>query len=103
MWKSIADYFGVEAAAYPGHETPLAAMLANVGPEWDAIVKKHRLRKTPVEQVAPWWHVDADLGRTQECVTDMSRSRELGFLDYRRTWTSFATLFDRLREEKIIL
>jgi hypothetical protein len=56
----------------------------------------------PVDQVAPWWHVDADLGRTQECVTDMSRSRELGFLDYQRTSKSFEYLFDRLREERII-
>jgi nucleoside-diphosphate-sugar epimerase len=102
MWKSIADYFGIDAAPYPGHETPLATMLADVGADWAAIAKKYKLRKAPLEQVAPWWHVDADLGRTQECVTDMSRSRELGFLEYRRTWTSFETLFDRLREEKII-
>jgi nucleoside-diphosphate-sugar epimerase len=102
MWKSIADYFDIDPAPYPGHESPLATMLADVGSDWDRIVKKHKLRKEPVDQVAPWWHVDADLGRTQECVTDMGRSRELGFLEYRRTWTSFESLFDRLREERII-
>jgi nucleoside-diphosphate-sugar epimerase len=102
MWQSIAEYFGIDAAPYPGHETPLATMFADAGPDWNGIVKKYRLRNMPLEQVAPWWHVDADLGRTQECVTDMSRSRELGFLDYRRTRTSFETLFDRLREERII-
>lgn len=102
MWRFIADFFDIDATPYPGHETSLATMLANVGPDWDAIVKKHRLREAPVETVAPWWHVDADLGRTQECVTDMSRSRELGFLDYRRTWTAFETLFNRLRAERIV-
>jgi nucleoside-diphosphate-sugar epimerase len=102
MWKSIADYFGIDAAPYPGHETPLATMLADSGPQWNQIVQKYRLRDMAMEQVAPWWHVDADLGRTLECVTDMSRSRELGFLEYRRTWTSFESLFDRLRNERII-
>jgi nucleoside-diphosphate-sugar epimerase len=102
MWKAIAAYFGIEAAPYPGHESPLATMLADVGADWEGVVKQHKLRKLPIDQVAPWWHVDADLGRTQECVTDMSRSRGLGFLRYQRTVDSFTALFDRLRAERVI-
>ncbi len=102
MWARIAEYFELEAAPYPGHVSPLAKELADVGPIWDRVVKKHGLRPNKVEQVAPWWHVDADLGRTQECITDMSRSRELGFLEYKRTWTAMRDLFDRLRVERII-
>jgi nucleoside-diphosphate-sugar epimerase len=102
MWRQIADYFEIEPAEYPGKATPLAKSLADVGKDWNKIVKKHGLKPTTIEQVAPWWHVDADLGRTQEVVTDMSRSRELGFLEYQRTLGSFTTLFDRLRKERII-
>jgi nucleoside-diphosphate-sugar epimerase len=102
MWTRIAEYFDVEPALYPGRITVLADALADIGPEWDRIVKKHDLRKTKIEQIAPWWHVDADLGRTQECITDMSRSRELGFTDYIRTWDSWRQLFDRLRAENYI-
>ena len=61
-----------------------------------------RTQANRLEAIAPWWHVDADLGRTQECMADMSRSRELGFLDYQSTWLSFVGLFDTLRREKII-
>ena len=48
------------------------------------------------------WHTDADLGRPIEVVTDMSKSRELGFLDYQRTDAAFFDLFKRLRDEWLI-
>jgi nucleoside-diphosphate-sugar epimerase len=102
MWGRIAAYFGIEPAPYPGRPNPLAASLADAGPDWDGIVRRHGLKPTSLEAIAPWWHVDADLGRTQECMADMSRSRALGFLDYQPTWHSFADLFDRLRKERII-
>ena len=38
----------------------------------------------------------------QETCADMGRSRDLGFLDHRPSWSSFADLFDRLRRERII-
>ena len=102
MWESVAEYFGLAPAPYPDQASPLAEALAGIGPDWNRIVKKHGLRANEIEHIAPWWHVDADLGRTQECVTDMSRSRELGFLKYRRTWSTLRDLFDRLRAERII-
>ena len=102
MWGRIAGYFGIEAAPYPGQPNPLATTLADAGPDWEKLVARHGLKPNRLEAIAPWWHVDADLGRTQECMADMSRSRELGFLDYQSTWLSFVDLFDTLRREKII-
>ena len=52
--------------------------------------------------VASPWHTDADLGRPMEVVTDMSKSRKLGFLDYQATDESFFALFSRLRQARII-
>jgi nucleoside-diphosphate-sugar epimerase len=102
MWARIAAHFGVEPAPYPGHEEPLALRLRDIGGEWAKIVKKRGLRNYSIEKVAPWWHVDIDLCRTIECVTDMGRSRELGFLTYQNTWAAFESLFARLRLENII-
>jgi len=102
MWPRIAGYFGVPVAPYPGYAEPLAIRFENIGSVWSDIVRKHNLRSEPVEKVAPWWHVDIDLLRTLECVTDMGRSRKLGFLVYQNTWDAFVGLFDRLRAEKII-
>jgi len=102
MWKIVADGLGVEAADYPGKPTPLVEQMAGAGSIWNRIVAKHDLRPYPVEELASWWHSDADLGRTVEAFTDMSKSRRLGFLDYQETSSSFLDLFDRLRAERII-
>jgi hypothetical protein len=37
-----------------------------------------------------------------EVVTDMAKSRKLGFLDFQPTDESFFDLFDRLKAERII-
>lgn len=102
LWRQIAAYFGIEVGAYPGETRPLAVSMADAGPAWDRIVAKHGLQPNKLERIAPWWHVDADLGRTQETLTDMSRSRERGFLEYQRTSAAMTRLFDRLRHERII-
>ena len=60
------------------------------------------LAETDLDGVTSAWHTDADLGRPIEVVTDMSKSRKLGFLDYQATDESFFDLFARLREAKII-
>lgn len=102
MWTMIAEDLGVEAAVYPGKATPLEEQMADAGPVWNRIVAKHNLKSNPVEQLASWWHSDADLGRQIEAFTDVSKSRNLGFLDYQETEHSFRDLFDRLRAERII-
>jgi hypothetical protein len=92
----------VPVPPYPGHEEPLADRFQNIGGEWSKIVKQYGLRTDPIEKVAPWWHVDIDFCRTIECVTDVGRSRKLGFLVYQNTWDAFVSLFERLRTERII-
>lgn len=102
MWTVVAEGLGVEPAEYPGHPTPLVEQMVDAGSVWDEIVDKYDLVPHPVERLASWWHTDADLGRTIETFTDMTKSRLLGFTDYQPTNTSFLDLFDRLRTERII-
>ena len=102
MWGIIANGLGVEAAEYPGQPTPLVEQMADAAPVWDRIVEKHGLVPHPIEELASWWHTDADLGRTIETFTDMTKSRVRGFTDYQPTDRSFLDLFERLRAERII-
>jgi nucleoside-diphosphate-sugar epimerase len=102
MWGLVAEMLGVEPAQYPGHPTPLVDQMQDAAPLWDDIVQRFGLRPLPVETLASWWHTDADLGRTIETFTDMSKSRRLGFLEYQETPQSFRDLFNRLRAERII-
>lgn len=102
LWQQIADYFGVEAADYPGHPTPLETQMVDSPAIWAEIIAKHELQDIPVGRLASWWHSDADLGRDIECFTDMANSRELGYIAYQRTPDSFTRVFNELRARKII-
>jgi nucleoside-diphosphate-sugar epimerase len=102
MWAQLADWFGLKPAPYPGTATPLERQLADAAPIWAEIARKHRLTETDLGVITSAWHTDADLGRPIEVVTDMSKSRKLGFLDYQATDDSFFDLFVRLREARII-
>ncbi len=56
------------------------------------LAAKHGLAEPDLNVLASAWHTDADLGRPIEVVTDMSKSRKLGFLDYQATNESFFQL-----------
>jgi nucleoside-diphosphate-sugar epimerase len=102
MWGRIAQWFGVEPAEFPGEGIPLELQLADATPIWAEIARKHKLVQPDLKVLASAWHTDADLGRPIEVLTDMSKSRKLGFLDYQATSDSFSDLFSRLREERLV-
>jgi nucleoside-diphosphate-sugar epimerase len=101
MWSRLAQWFHLEPAPFPGTGTPLEKQLAGMGPAWAAIAAKGGLVEPDLNKLASAWHTDADLGRPIEVVTDMSKSRKLGFLDYQATDESFFDLFARLRHAHI--
>jgi nucleoside-diphosphate-sugar epimerase len=102
MWSRLADWFNIEPAPFPGQGTPLEQQLADAAPTWRKIALDHNLAEPNLHHLISAWHTDADLGRPIEVVTDMSKSRKLGFLDYQPTDESFLDLFTRLRNERII-
>jgi nucleoside-diphosphate-sugar epimerase len=102
MWAQIAIWFGVEPAPFAGEGVPLETQLADAAPLWKEIAARHRLVESNLDVLVSPWHTDADLGRPIEVVTDMSKSRKLGFLDYQATDDSFFELFTRLRTEQVI-
>ncbi len=102
MWHRLAGWFGLEPAPFPAETTPLEAQLADAEPIWAEIAARHHLIEPNLARLASAWHTDADLGRPIECVTDMSKSRRLGFLDYQATDDAFFDLFTRLREARVI-
>lgn len=102
MWQRIADWFGVETEKLRGEGTPLEQQLVDAEPVWRQITAKHGLVESDLHVLASAWHTDADLGRPIEVVTDMSKSRRLGFTEYQATDESFFELFARLRAERLI-
>lgn len=102
MWERIAQWFGITAAPFPGEVIPLEQQLADAAPIWAEIARKYSLAEPDLHVLSSAWHTDADLGRPIEVVTDMSKSRKLGFLDYQATDDSFYDLFATLREKRLI-
>jgi nucleoside-diphosphate-sugar epimerase len=102
MWPRLAEWFGIEPAPFPGQVSPLEQQLASTEEIWRNIAKSHNLIEPNLNNLASAWHTDADLGRPIEVVTDMSKSRKFGFLDYQATDESFFDLFTRLRDDRII-
>jgi nucleoside-diphosphate-sugar epimerase len=102
MWGRIAEWFGLRPAPFAGEDIPLEVQLADAAPLWTEIASRHLLLEPDFARLASPWHTDADLGRSIEVVTDMGKSRKLGFLDYQATDESFFDLFARMRSGRLI-
>ena len=102
MWGRIADWFGLEVAPFDGTPRPLEQQMANDGPTWRRIAEREGLAEHDLTRLASPWHTDADLGRPIEVVTDMSKSRRLGFTAYQPTDDAFFALFEQLRVDRLI-
>jgi NAD dependent epimerase/dehydratase family len=93
----------VESCDRLRHVALVTGLKHYVGPfEAYAKEKPYYLAETDLGRPTSAWHTDMDLGREIEVVTDMTKSRLAGFLDYQPTLNSFLDLFARWRADRII-
>ncbi|KXG85870.1 SDR family oxidoreductase [Agrobacterium bohemicum] len=102
MWGRIADWFGIEPAPFDGTVSPLEQQMEHDSEIWSTIAIRENLAEPDLTRLASPWHTDADLGRPIEVVTDMAKSRRLGFKEYQPTDDAFFALFTALRESRLI-
>ncbi|WP_394243707.1 SDR family oxidoreductase [Halopseudomonas laoshanensis] len=102
MWARIAEWFEIEPAEFDGTLAPLEQQMADDAEVWQSMAKQFGLAEADIHKLISPWHTDADLGRPIEVVTDMSKSRKFGFLDYQQSDEAFFDVFDRLRAGKLI-
>jgi nucleoside-diphosphate-sugar epimerase len=102
LWQKLASYFNVEVGTFDGTIRTLESQMENDASIWKEIALKHNLKVTDINQLTSAWHTDLDLGRPLEVMTDMTKSRKLGFSIYQDTPESFFTLFDNLKSEQLI-
>jgi nucleoside-diphosphate-sugar epimerase len=105
IWPSIARRFGVEPGV--AHPFSLAEVMADKGPVWDRIVRKHGLRpyRYP-EIVSSWQFMDYLLrhGKTypHHSIVSTIKARQHGFHDCMDTEAMFDQIFARLQQERIL-
>lgn len=102
LWPRLGAWFGLDAVPFDGTVRPLEQQMAADAPVWREIAARHDLVEPDLTRLASPWHTDADLGRPIEVVTDMSKSRRLGFTEYQPTDDAFFDLFERLRHDRLI-
>ncbi|KAA9015297.1 SDR family oxidoreductase [Sphingobium limneticum] len=102
MWAQIAQWFGIEPAPFDGSVQTLEEQMADDAAIWRTIAAREGLVEADLGRLASPWHTDADLGRPIECLTDMAKSRRLGFGDFEPTQDAFFRLFDTLEADRII-
>ena len=102
LWPRIAKWFGVTWEGFEGAPVPLEGQMTNDAKIWKEMSAKYGLVEPDLWRVASPWHTDLDMGRPLEVMTDMSRSRKLGFLVYQNTEEALYDLFATLRAEKVI-
>jgi nucleoside-diphosphate-sugar epimerase len=102
MWGRIAEWFGLESAGFDGSVQPLEVQMVDDAPLWQRIAEREGLAEPDLKRLSSPWHTDADLGRPIEVVTDMGKSRRLGFTAYQPTDDAFFDLFERLRAARLI-
>jgi nucleoside-diphosphate-sugar epimerase len=102
MWARIAEWFGLDPAPFDGSVQPLEQQMADDAELWRTVAEREGLAESNLARLASPWHTDADLGRPIEVVTDMSKSRRMGFTAYQPTDDAFFALFERLRADRLI-
>jgi nucleoside-diphosphate-sugar epimerase len=102
MWSRLAGWFGIDAEPFDGVVRPLEQQMADDAPVWRELATRHGLAEPDIDRLISPWHTDADLGRPIEVVTDMSKSRRLGFSLYQPTDDAFFALFEQLRRDRLI-
>ncbi len=102
MWERVAEWFGLAPAPFEGVIRPLQEQMAADAGIWRRIAEREGLAEADLDRLISPWHTDADLGRPIEVVTDMSKSRRLGFTVYQPTDAALFALFSRLREDRLI-
>ncbi|ANY83362.1 NAD-dependent dehydratase (plasmid) [Microvirga ossetica] len=102
MWGRLAEWFELEPAPFDGSILPLEEQMKADAPIWRGIAERESLVEPDLGRLASPWHTDADLGRPIEVVTDMSKSRRLGFTGYQPTDDAFFDLFAELRADRLI-
>lgn len=100
LWPGFAGFFGMRVGVPT--DINLADYMADKGKVWDAVVRKHGLRSTRLEELVLWPYGDTQFRRQRDAYSSMDKARALGFHDRVNSAEMFARHFDYFRAEKII-
>jgi nucleoside-diphosphate-sugar epimerase len=100
LWPQIARLYGLEC----GIPRPLrlGQWMADKGPLWEKIVRKHGLVAQPLEAVANWSFGDFLWGVETDIVSSMTKIRQAGFHDTIDTEAQILAHLRHYREARLV-
>jgi nucleoside-diphosphate-sugar epimerase len=100
LWPFFADYFGVEAA---GVETvDLRQTMEPQEGVWNGIVEKYGLMPNSYQRVADWNFANYAFSNDWDVMSDTTKCRRFGFIEFIDSEEMFLRLFDQFRATKVI-
>ena len=100
LWPRIAAHFGIEA----GDARPFAMneWVRDKRPVWDAIVRRHGLAESPLDEIADWAFADFHWAHGYDVVSDPTKLRAAGFPETIDSGKMLLGHLQRYREAKIL-
>lgn len=100
MWPTIAAFFDLEVA--PPLPLSLTDVMADKADLWQRMIEHHDLEPTPYSDVSSWPFGDFVFSWDYDVIADTSKSRRAGFHDYVDTEAMFLSIFQDLRDRRLI-
>lgn len=100
LWQDIADVFDMPTAT--PQPMNLVTQMGDKGPDWDALVARDGLRKTPYGQIASWQFADGLWQSGFDMVQSTIKIRQAGFADSVDSHQSITKKLRQLRQDKYL-
>ncbi len=100
MWPKIADFFDLEVA--PPLPMSLATIMDDKETLWNEIVSENKLIESSYDEVSSWGFADAVFSWNYDFFADGSKARRHGFHEHVDTEAMFMSVFQDLRDRRII-
>ncbi|MGI2328937.1 SDR family oxidoreductase [Planococcus sp. YIM B11945] len=101
MWKQIALFFEMEAAP-PEPPISLTRMMADKEELWQEIVDKYQLQNIPYEKLALWGFGDFIFNCNYDVMSDTTKLRKFGFMEFVDTEEMFIKLFQEFQDSAVL-
>lgn len=100
LWPKIAALFDLETG--PVRSSPLARLMADKEPVWDAIVERHGLQRRPLTALANWRYGDFQFSWDWDDLSSPIKLNRHGFTEMVDSEDSFLGHLSTLRRMKIL-
>lgn len=100
IWPAFARYFDMEPGGV--ERVDMREVMAGKESVWDGLVAKHGLVKNPFWKVADWNFANYAFSNDWDVMSDTTKCRQYGFLEFMDSEEMFLRLFDEFRAAKVI-